>query len=470
MKRACNEQLYEQKKKKKKKRGRVTKIKATADQTAEKKLFFELFGYDSDTADMAQSNEKLCLICEKEFSSSSYRKKHERFVHDGQKPFKCDICQKSFIHSSGLKVHQHIHTGAKPFTCELCDKNFNRPAHLKTHVRAVHEKLKPHTCNECELTFGHKINLQTHIKAVHLKMKIFKCELCESQFVRKTHLTEHLRKHSGEQPYACSQCDRRFSQVSNKKTHEALHDESKSWKVQCPFDEGELLDEEDDGVGDDAAGAGLPCGQRFKDKKTLNKHIQLSHTIDGLTMDSEQKLATFLTENRFDFTRDFANTVSHRACAELKLSGHRSRPDFYLPVLSAEVGATVLIGNDERAHRKYGCDFKRTIELATALSAGSVGADGKIIYIRVNPSSFTIDGLKYEPSIVQVHDKLLDLLRNLHSIKLNEGMNLIYLNYDQVSQPNPDAQAWSRLVNFTEVEPINLQCSQIIRSCVLQVI
>ncbi|XP_035316315.1 zinc finger protein 54 isoform X1 [Cricetulus griseus] len=49
---------------------------------------------------------------EKCFSSASSK------IHTGKKPYKCNICDKSFTQCSNLKAHQRIHTGEKPYKCE----------------------------------------------------------------------------------------------------------------------------------------------------------------------------------------------------------------------------------------------------------------------------------------------------------------------------------------------------------------
>jgi hypothetical protein len=35
------------------------------------------------------------------------------------------VCNKSFMHVSHLKAHQHIHTGERPYGCDFCNKTFN---------------------------------------------------------------------------------------------------------------------------------------------------------------------------------------------------------------------------------------------------------------------------------------------------------------------------------------------------------
>jgi len=105
------------------------------------------------------------LIVDKDWSSAGALRSHRR-THTGEKPYKCDYCEKAFKQSSHLTEHTRIHTGEKPFECTLCEKAFAQRSPLVTHMR-IHTGEKPYKCKYCGKDFTHYSSYTRHEKNQH---------------------------------------------------------------------------------------------------------------------------------------------------------------------------------------------------------------------------------------------------------------------------------------------------------------
>ena len=82
-------------------------------------------------------------------------------TYTGEKPHKCDICEKSFSLSSTLANHIMTHTGVKPYECYLCEKSFTRFGAMDNH-KFLHIEEKQYKCEICKKTFIGRSNLFVH--------------------------------------------------------------------------------------------------------------------------------------------------------------------------------------------------------------------------------------------------------------------------------------------------------------------
>ncbi|XP_059141047.1 SWI/SNF-related matrix-associated actin-dependent regulator of chromatin subfamily E member 1-like isoform X2 [Physella acuta] len=69
----------------------------------------------------------------------------------------------------------------------------------------------------------------------------FLCDVCNKAFKQRHHLTEHKRLHSGEKPFRCTYCDKRFSHSGSYSQH---------MKYRCKVIEALTPKDDDDGTGD----------------------------------------------------------------------------------------------------------------------------------------------------------------------------------------------------------------------------
>ncbi|CAB0037982.1 unnamed protein product [Trichogramma brassicae] len=79
--------------------------------------------------------------------------KHKKSIHEGQKGYVCNVCQRTFAQQTNLIRHQRtVHERQRDYECGVCQRKFTLKFNLIVHQRTVHKGRGDYECDVCKKT------------------------------------------------------------------------------------------------------------------------------------------------------------------------------------------------------------------------------------------------------------------------------------------------------------------------------
>lgn len=189
--------------------------------------------------------------------------------------------ESSTVKQSKKSYTKHVkYKSAGPRRCLICGRECASPSALAVHMR-YHTGEAPYCCSSCDKKYKDQGSLKRHIDRNHTQReRNFICETCGKGFFSKNDVKIHMRIHTGETPYSCNECPRQFTQVSALLRHKRTHTGEKPHKCsKCckQFSTKDQLNYHQLAHSTEKSLSCAVCSTPFKYKNNLKKHM-LMHT------------------------------------------------------------------------------------------------------------------------------------------------------------------------------------------------
>ena len=178
-----------------------------------------------------------CNLCTEFFLTKESFDCHLNLDH-GLKTDKnfCRDCKQPYtnLHNTCIKTYKNPNPLKKKFVCTHCNppKSFSSKQHYNEHISVQHEG-KRYACSECDKTYSNIENLKSHVQCDHLQKEDFECEFCGKKFGHRRRLQNHTRQSHTQT--SCEICNKHVNNRLELKKHMVLvHNDTKNAWI-CEF-------------------------------------------------------------------------------------------------------------------------------------------------------------------------------------------------------------------------------------------